>query len=347
MLDTWFSSALWPFSTLGWPEKTQALETFYPTSILETGFDIIFFWVARMIMMGIHFMGDVPFRKVYLHAMVRDEKGEKMSKSKGNVIDPLVVIDAARRRSAALHADRDGGPRPRHQAFASTASKAIARSPTRFGTPSNSSICSSRKRICRATPARRFRRLKEGPGAGSTITRPSCSLRTAGFFRAFRRVIAEVEQGLENFELNEAAQALYDFTWREFCDWYIEFAKLPLKEDGQWRLQTVYTLRHMLEAILRLLHPFMPFVTEELWQSLPWKKAGTTHARVGEGLPEIESLMVQKFPSPLPSFKDAEAEKVVVALKGIVETIRNFRGENEYLAQSRVPGEIHGAVTRD
>jgi valyl-tRNA synthetase len=336
VLDTWFSSGLWPFSTLGWPQKTPALQTFYPTSILETGFDIIFFWVARMIMMGIHFMGDVPFKKVYLHAMVRDEKGEKMSKTKGNVIDPLDVIKqhgtdslrftlaamAGQGRDIKLSLDRVEG----YRAFANKLWNAVKF----FHLQLEEKDLQGNSRSAIPDP--------QG-GAGMWLTHHKAELlpQNRWILSRLQTVIAQVEQGLERFELNESAQALYDFTWREFCDWYIEFAKLPLKEDGPWRLQTVYTLRHGLEAILRLLHPFMPFVTEELWQSLPWKKAATTHARSQGGRPEIVSLMLQRFPTPLESFKDAEAEKLIEAIKTIVEAIRNFRGENNISPRVEFP----------
>ncbi|OFZ55396.1 MAG: valine--tRNA ligase [Bdellovibrionales bacterium RIFOXYC1_FULL_54_43] len=324
VLDTWFSSALWPFSTLGWPESTKAIRTFYPTSILETGFDIIFFWVARMIMMGLHFMNDVPFRKVYLHAMVRDEKGEKMSKSKGNVIDPLVIIEkhgadplrftlaamAGQGRDIKLSVDRVEG----YRAFCN--------------------------KLWNATKFFHLQ-LEAAKGAGEDIEEPAGGVE--GWLRHHRNeliasnrwilsrlqtLIEKVEQGLEKFELNESAQALYEFTWHEFCDWYIEFSKLPLKEGGQVRVQTLYTLQSVLEALLKLMHPFMPFVTEELWGSLPWTRPATTPARRRNQEPELFTIMLQPFPRPEPIMKDAESERTIEALKTIIEAIRNFRGEN-------------------
>jgi valyl-tRNA synthetase len=336
VLDTWFSSALWPFSTLGWPEKTKALETFYPTSILETGFDIIFFWVSRMIMMGLHFMDDVPFRKVYLHAMVRDEKGEKMSKSKGNVIDPLVLIEqhgtdslrftlaamAGQGRDIKLSTDRVEG----YRAFGNKLWNAVKffhlqLEPVDFEGQARSPVPEP-----------------EG-GAGRWLMRQKAELlpQNRWILSRLQGLITEVEKGLTQFELNESAQALYDFTWREFCDWYIELSKLPLREDGPLRLQTIYTLRHVLEALLRLMHPFMPFVTEELWQSLPWKRAGNTTARRNDGQPDIYTLMLQTFPQPLASFRDAEAEHTITAIKTMVETIRNFRGENSISPRVEFP----------
>jgi valyl-tRNA synthetase len=343
VLDTWFSSALWPFSTLGWPEKTPALQSFYPNSVLETGFDIIFFWVARMIMMGIHFMGDVPFRKVYLHAMVRDEKGDKMSKSKGNVIDPLVVIDqhgadslrftlaamAGQGRDIKLSLDRVEG----YRAFANKLWNAVKF----FHLQMEAVDLNGRAR----TPI-----TEPHGGAGRWLVQERAQLLSQNrwILSRLQTTIAKVEKGLADFELNESAQALYDFTWRELCDWYIEFAKLPLKEDGPLRVQTVYTLRHVLEAVLRLLHPFMPFATEELWQSLPWKRPATSPARRAKGQPEVYTLMLQAFPEPIAAFKDAEAEHTVDALKTIIEALRNFRGENSISPKVELEVHYHAAT---
>ncbi len=337
VLDTWFSSALWPFSTLGWPEKTQALKTFYPVSVLETGFDILFFWVARMMMMGIHFMGEVPFHKVYLHAMVRDEKGEKMSKSKGNVIDPLVVIDqhgadplrftlavmAGQGRDIKLSLDRVEG----YRAFCN--------------------------KLWNAT---RFLHMQLEPTSGEAISEPregiehwllknkvQLSVQNQWIISRLQTLIETVSQGLTDFELNVSAQALYDFTWREFCDWYIEFSKLPLKEGGDLRVQSVYTLHYVLETLLRLLHPFIPFVTEELWNSLPWKKAAHSETRKKEGAPGIFTIMLQPFPAAESGFKNPEADLVIATLRTMIESIRNFRGENSIppkteFAVSYIPG---------
>ena len=322
VLDTWFSSALWPFSTIGWPEKTKALQTFYPTSIMETGFDIIFFWVARMIMMGLHFMKDVPFKQVYLHAMVRDEKGEKMSKSKGNVIDPLVVVNqhgadplrftlaamAGQGRDIKLSLDRVEG----YRAFCNKLWNAV-------------------KFLHLQLDAADKKALSEPTGGTKKWledNRPILLVTNKWIISRLQGVCSQVEKGLVNFEINESAQTLYEFTWHELCDWFIEFSKLPLKESDDLRKQTVITLHYVLEEVLRLLHPFMPFVTEKLWQSLPWKTANSTHARKRQGRNDIYSLMVQPFPAPDSALLDQESEKTVQALKTIVEAIRNFRGEN-------------------
>ena len=336
MLDTWFSSALWPFSTLGWPEKTNALKTFYPTSIMETGSDIIFFWVARMIMMGIHFMGEVPFSKVYLHALVRDEKGEKMSKSKGNVVDPLVVVDqhgadplrftlaamAGQGRDIKLSVDRVEG----YRAFCN--------------------------KIWNAT---KFFHLQLEPEQGGPIQPPPGDIH--GGTRAWihqnfkslapinrwiisrlQTVADEVQKGLENFELNESAQALYSFTWLEFCDWYIEFSKLQFKKGAEARQESLYTLHYVLETCFALLHPFVPFVTEELWQSLPWIQNANTPARNRQGKPPLQTLMFQAFPQMDKNLIDFHAIETIQSLKAVIEAIRNFRGENN------IPPKVEFAV---
>jgi valyl-tRNA synthetase len=331
VLDTWFSSALWPFSTLGWPDQTPALRTFYPTSVLETGFDIIFFWVSRMIMMGLHFMKEPPFHDVYLHAMVRDEKGEKMSKSKGNVIDPLVLIDqhgadplrftlaimAGQGRDVKLSTDRVEG----YRAFCNKLWNAV-----------------------------KFFHLQFEPEQGGPIPEPAGGTAkwieqnrahlvpaSAWILSRLQELTEKVEQSLASFNLNEGAQALYDFTWHEFCDWFIELSKLGLREGKQTREQLLIVYHHVIEQQLRLMHPYTPFVTEELWQSLPWKSAATTTAREKKGLARLASLMLQPFPAPDPKLVNREAEQSIAALKSVVEAIRNFRGENNLSPKNLFP----------
>ncbi len=322
VLDTWFSSALWPFSTLGWPEKTDTLKTFYPTAILETGFDIIFFWVARMIMMGLHFMGDVPFHKIYLHAMVRDEKGEKMSKSKGNVMDPLVLIDqhgadalrftlavmAGQGRDIKLSADRVEG----YRAFCNKLWNAVKF--FHFQIENGSAVS--------APP--------EGVSAWVAENRAGLLPQNRWILSRFQDAVTKVEKGFAGFELNESSQALYDFTWRELCDWYIEFAKLPLREAGPHRFETMWVLHYVLEQLLKLMHPIMPFVTEELWQSLPWKA-------VRQDSSQPVTLMLQAFPKFDASFKDEKNEAEFEGVKLVIEAIRNFRGENNISPKIEFP----------
>jgi valyl-tRNA synthetase len=322
VLDTWFSSALWPFSTLGWPDRTKALNTFYPTSVLETGFDIIFFWVARMIMMGLHFMKDVPFSKVYLHAMVRDEKGEKMSKTKGNVIDPLELI-------------KKHGADPLRFTLASMAGQGRD---IKLAVDRVESYRAFANKIWNAT---KFFHLQFEPEQGGPIAEPSggttawinenfskMSLVNQWIVSRLQTTITKTEKGLADYQLNESCQALYEFSWLELCDWYIEFSKIPLKKGGHEREETLIVLRHVLDQMLRLLHPIMPFVTEELWLSLPWIQATNTPTRKRDGQPELLTLMIQAFPEANAKLRNETAEIEIQKLKSVIEGIRNFRGEN-------------------
>jgi valyl-tRNA synthetase len=250
VLDTWFSSALWPFSTLGWPERTPELERYYPTDVLVTGFDIIFFWVARMMMMGLHFMGEVPFRTVYIHALVRDEFGQKMSKSKGNIIDPLVLIDkygadALRLTLVAMAA----------QGRDIKLSEARVEGYRNFATKLWNAARFCQMNGC--TPDRRF----DPKSPRLTIN--------SWLVGAVRRAAEDATDAIETYRFNEAAAALYHFVWHSFCDWYLELAKPVLSgEDGTAKDETRGAAAWALGQILHLLHPVMPFVTEELWSQL-------------------------------------------------------------------------------
>ena len=247
VLDTWFSSALWPFSTLGWPERTPELRRYYPTSVLSTGFDIIFFWVARMMMMGMHFLNQEPFHTVYIHALVRDEKGQKMSKSKGNVVDPLELMDefgadALRFTLAALAV----------QGRDVKIAKGRVQGYRNFATKLWNAVRFADMNECRIDPA--FQPAE----AGTTLARwiLTESTRTAG----------EVTAAIEAFRFNEAAAAIYRFTWNTFCDWYLELAKPVLMgPDCAERREIRAATAHVVDRILAVLHPFMPFLTEELW----------------------------------------------------------------------------------
>ena len=333
VLDTWFSSALWPFSTLGWPDKTKALDTFYPTSIMETGFDIIFFWVSRMIMMGLHFMDDVPFHKVYLHAMVRDEKGEKMSKSKGNVIDPLVLIDqhgadplrftlasmAGQGRDIKLAVDRV----ETNRAFCNKIWNATKFLHLQFEPPADSSAGSSAN--TQGGPI-----AKPEGGAENWLRKNHDQLMPANrwILSRLQRMVTEVEKGFAQFELNTSAQALYEFSWNELCDWYIEFSKLPLRSQGKQREETIITLHYVFERLFAAMHPVMPFVTEELWKSLPWVTEANTPTRARDGKPALRTLMFQAYPKPDSVFVDPASEAIIEQLRGVITAVRNFRGEN-------------------
>ncbi|HEX7372046.1 MAG TPA: valine--tRNA ligase, partial [Thermodesulfobacteriota bacterium] len=283
VLDTWFSSALWPFSTMGWPKKTRDLEVFYPTSVLVTGFDILFFWVARMMMMGLKFMGDVPFRDVYIHALVRDAEGQKMSKSRGNVIDPLEVIEkfgtdsfrftlaafAAQGRDIRLSEERISG----YRNFANKIWNASRFTLTHL----------------------------QGYDPGKPAGEAQLTLADQWILSRVNKTVAQVREGLDAYKFNEAASAVYQFLWHEFCDWYIELIKPALYQDQdpgrKWLAQNV--LARVLDTSLRLLHPFMPFITEEIWDKI-------------RGVSE-DLIIVSKWPEPREEFDfRAESEETLI-----------------------------------
>ncbi len=308
VLDTWFSSALWPFSTLGWPEKTRDLERFYPTSVMETGFDIIFFWVARMMMMGIHFMGEVPFRTVYLHAMVRDDKGHKMSKTRGNVIDPLEVTEkygadalrftlaamAGQGRDIKLSLDRVAG----YQAFANKIWNAA-----RFA----------------------FMNLEGYAPDGKEAWDRPLDLADRWILSRLDHAIKHANGSLEDYRFDDAARAVYSFFWHELCDWYIELSKPALRGElgEQARGSSQAVLVHCLDVALRLLHPFMPFVTEEIWQKLP----------LGEDRPE--SVVIATYPES--AGRDSASEAAMAPLISAIGGVRTIRGETGIAPKIEVP----------
>ena len=315
VLDTWFSSGLWPFTTLGWPEKTDDLKTFYPTSLLITGFDILFFWVARMIMMGIRFMGDVPFREVYIHALVRDADGKKMSKSKGNVIDPLVMIDqfgtdafrfsltmlAAQGRDILLSEERVEGAR-------NFVNKVWNASKLAFS----------------------FMEGLEPSGSTTASTfLPDRWIRSRA-----QKVIREVRESIETYRFNDAANGLYVFVWREFCDWYLELIKPNLygKVTGYDPEVTKNTLFRTLSDILKALHPIMPFVTEELHKRLPARDA--------------ESIMISAFPEVDQGQIDEESESGMDMIMGVIDSVRNIRGETGIAPNVKVTAVIRAGESR-
>jgi valyl-tRNA synthetase len=298
VLDTWFSSALWPFSTLGWPEQTKDLKVFYPNAVLETGFDILFFWVARMMMMGVHFLGEVPFPVVYLHAMVRDEHGAKMSKTKGNVIDPLEV-------------SRDLGADSLRFTLANLAGQA------RDIKLSLKAVETSRNFINKVWNASRFglMNLADFPADGPPPERLGVVDRW--ILSRLDRAIEGVTTALEAFQIDRAATAAYEFFWNELCDWYIELAKPLLYGDAgpEEKHAAQWTLVQCLDTALRLLHPIMPFATEEIWQKLP--------------LPEgrAPSLMIADFPRVGAFTRDDDAEREVGLLLDTINAVRTIRGE--------------------
>ncbi|QEM67979.1 valine--tRNA ligase [Geobacter sp. FeAm09] len=300
VLDTWFSSALWPFSTMGWPEKTAELATFYPTSCLVTGFDILFFWVARMMMMGLHFMDEVPFGDVYIHALVRDAHGQKMSKSKGNVIDPLTIIDqygtdafrftlaafAAQGRDIKLAEERIAGYR---------------------------NFCN------KVWNAARFTLMNLEGFDPDTLRLAELPLSEGDkwILHRLNETARETNKALAEYRFNEAAMGLYQFTWSEFCDWYVELSKKDLYGDDPLRKKTAqYVLWYTLEHLLRLLHPFMPFITEEIWQALPGTKEGAT-------------IMLAPYPEAAPERSHPGAAADMERVMAVISGIRNIRGEME------------------
>ncbi len=303
VLDTWFSSALWPFGVFGWPEETSDLKTLYPTDLLVTGFDIIFFWVARMIMMGTYLMGDIPFDDVYVHALVRDEKGQKMSKTKGNVIDPLEIIekygaDALRFTLTALTVQgRDIKlSEKRFEGFKHFANK----------------IWNAARYVLINTP--------ENLAADLPLMAP-LSAEDRWIITRLNETARKVSEHLENYDFSKAAMSIYEFFWSDFCDWYIELSKERVyrepaegeEEPIPEKITALYTLNYVLEKALRILHPFMPFITEEIWQMLPSTDG--------------DSISLAQFPEPREDEEFAEDRDKVEKLKTLISSIRSIRSD--------------------
>ncbi|OGW27606.1 MAG: valine--tRNA ligase [Nitrospirae bacterium GWC2_57_13] len=350
VLDTWFSSALWPFSTLGWPEKTKELASYYPTSVLVTGFDIIFFWVARMIMMGLHVMKEVPFRHVYIHALVRDAEGQKMSKSKGNVIDPLTMIeqygaDAFRLTLTAMAAQgRDIKLAPeRIEGYRNFANKLWNAS--RFV----------------------FMNLEEDFSPYSSPLTPHSSLADRWILSRLQVAIKDTQKAIADYRFNDAASSLYHFIWHEYCDWYLELSKPGLnQEKGSPARKAAQTaLVTTLEATLRLLHPIMPFITEEIWQKLPKAvRSAECGARNSPSPPErgcasngagrpsppggeekgegaaCDSIMISAYPQADEKLLNAGAEQDMQMVMDAISAIRNIRGEMNIPPSSQISAII-------
>ncbi len=298
VLDTWFSSALWPFSTLGWPDDTEDLRTFYPTDVLITGFDILFFWVARMIMMGLKFMNNVPFRHTYIHALIRDERGQKMSKSKGNVIDPLKMTETYGTDSSR---------------FTLTAFAAQGRD-IKF---SEKRVEGYRHFINKIWNAARFImvNIKEDDDIKPVKDITYLSLADRWILSRLSSVASEVNESLGEYRFNDSANLLYQFMWHEFCDWYLEMIKPALYgKDKNLRRAALSTIVHVFEVTLSLLHPFIPFITEELWHYLPVEN-------------KPESLCIRRFPTEGDGIRDKDAENQMGLVMDAVIGIRSIRGE--------------------
>ena len=311
VLDTWFSSALWPFSTLGWPEQTRELTLFYPTSVLVTAFDILFFWVARMMMMGLYFMKEVPFREVYIHALVRDAVGQKMSKSKGNVVDPLEVME-----EYGTDAFR----------FSLAAFAAMGRD-VRL---SEERIAGYRNFVNKIWNASRFTlmNLADYDYAAAAHDTVALSLEERWIVSRLQQVCQAVTEALDSYNFDQAANQLYQFAWHEFCDWYLELIKPALYDntDPVRRRHTQRVLQEILSALLRLLHPFMPFVTEEIWHKLP----GT-----------VGSIMVAPYPAVRQELIDSMAEEEMNLLMAVITAIRNLRGEMNVPPGAKAPVNLY------
>jgi valyl-tRNA synthetase len=335
VLDTWFSSGLWPFSTLGWPEKTIELEQYYPNTVMETAPDIIFFWVARMMMMGLHFMKDVPFRTVYLHAIVRDEKGEKMSKVKGNVIDPLDLI-LGQKAEALPGSLRNKFPQGM-PAFGADALRFTLAALTQQGRDIKLSldrVAGYRAFSNKLWNAARFAMMNlDGyvPDSRHIKDRP-LTLADRWILARLDRTVVETVQALEGYQFAEAAGTLYQFIWRELCDWYIELSKISLTgADAQARHSAQAVLVFCLDRVLRLLHPFMPFITEEIWQKLP----------LGE---RAESIMISPYPQRDRKLEDAPAEVEMAPVVAAIEGLRNIRGESNLPPATRIEAQIQTPI---
>ena len=295
VLDTWFSSALWPFSTLGWPDDTEDFRYFYPTDVLVTGYDIIFFWVARMIFSAIEHTGRVPFSHVFIHGIVRDAEGRKMSKSLGNGIDPLDVIE--KYGTDALRFALSVGNAPGND--------------LRF---SEEKVEAGRNFANKIWNAARFALMNlDNEPDFSKVDRSRFTLEDKWILSRVNNLASEVTANIENFELGIALQKIYEFIWDEFCDWYIEMVKPRLYDrESSGRLEAQYVLSHVLRTAMQLLHPFMPFITEEIYLHLPYHD---------------ESITISRWPEYSPEFDYPEEEKNMRLLMEAIRTIRNLRAE--------------------
>jgi valyl-tRNA synthetase len=356
VLDTWFSSALWPFSTLGWPEATPELRTYYPTSVLVTGFDIIFFWVARMIMMGLRFMGDVPFREVYIHGLVRDAEGQKMSKSKGNVIDPIDIIDGI--SLDALVAKRTSGLMQPKMAerIAKQTRKDFPEGIPSYGTDALrftfASLASTGRDIrfdlkrvegyrnfCNKlwNAARYVLMNTEDHDTGVGDAPCVYSLPDRWITSRLHLTVQTTTDAIENYRFDLAAQSLYEFVWNEYCDWYLELSKIVLQTgDEAAERGTRQTLVRVLEAVLRLTHPLMPFITEEIWQ-----RAAPLAGRSGT------TLMLQDYPQPQADRIDQTALLEMDWVMSFILGVRRIRGEMNIAPGKLVPVLLENGQVKD
>jgi len=334
VFDTWFSSNLWPFSTLGWPEDSERLQEFYPTQVLVTGFDIIFFWVARMIMAGCKFMGKIPFETVYIHGLINDAQGQKMSKSKGNVLDPIDIIDGIDLET--LVTKRTSGlMQPKMAAKIEKATR------KEFPEGISPNGCDALRFTfsALATNGRHLRfdmkRLESNRNFANKIFNASrfVFMNTEDFkldaenwkpnstaelwiLSQLQNTIVEYRKHLDNFRLDLASQCIYDFIWNYYCDWFVELAKPLVKQDSATKYNVQHTLLYVLDSALRLLHPIMPFITEEIWQELKIKLEL-----------QSDSIMIAQFPEFNDSLVDEKSFKDMQWLQAAVLGVRQIRGE--------------------
>ena len=373
VLDTWFSSALWPFSTLGWPHETSELGKLYPTSVLVTGFDIIFFWVARMMMMGLKFMGDVPFRDVYITGLIRDEHGDKMSKTKGNVLDPLDIVDGieleplvAKRTSGLMQPQlapgiEKGTRKQFPQGIAPHGTDALRFTFAALASPSRDirfdlgRVAGYRNFCNKLWNAARFVMLSVGqpepadgeerePADGGKREpadhgERELSVADRWITSRFGRMLEDVAAAFRDYRFDFAAAALYEFTWYAFCDWYLELTKAVLQSESASaaaKRGTRRTLVEILEALQRALHPLMPFITEEIWQ-----RAAPLAQRGGE------TVMLQAYPQPAEFPRDAAAESEVAWLQAFILAVRQIRGEMNINPGKRIPVLLQDASAKD
>lgn len=358
VLDTWFSSALWPFSTLGWPGQTPGLKTFYPTSVLVTGFDIIFFWVARMIMMGMKFTGEVPFHEVYVHGLVRDAEGQKMSKSKGNVLDPIDLIDGIGAESLVTKRTQGLMQPQKAKAIEKATRKEFPDGIPAFGTDAlrftfaalasngrdirfDLGRVSGYRNFCNKlwNAARYVLMNTEGHDTGLDAGAPvELSVADRWIVSRLQDVEATVAHHVETYRFDLAAQALYEFVWHEYCDWYLELSKPVLQADATVAAHrgTRRTLVRVLEAALRLTHPFMPFITEEIWQ-----RVAPLAGRTGD------TIMLQPLPVANESRIDIEAEAEVAWIQAFILGLRRIRGEMDIAPGKPLPVLLADASEQD
>jgi valyl-tRNA synthetase len=358
VLDTWFSSALWPFSTLDWPQPTEELKTFYPTSVLVTGFDIIFFWVARMIMMGLKFTGDVPFREVYVHGLVRDAEGHKMSKSKGNILDPLDLIDGidlgalVQKRTAGLMRPQDAPKieKATHKQFPegiaaygtdslrlTFASLATQGRDIRFDTGRIGGYRNFCNKLWNAT--RYVMMSAEGQALDINTGGKELGLAERWIYTRLALTIDTVRDAIGNYRFDLATHALYEFTWDEYCDWYLELSKTTLTDPAAGenaKRGTLHTLFNVLEILLRLLHPFIPFITEELWQKVaPALNQGSA------------TIMLQPYPAVADIRQDPESMAEINWVKSFILGVRRIRAERDIAPGKPLPVSIKGGNERE